>query len=178
MAKLTAKDRKKVQKAEAVSSEFEPLSPGKYIAELSEVEATTSKAGNPMWKVEFSELHDLEGDRQPGRQWYNLNLPTSDTPPDDYTPKGKKSKEDSWADYQRLCAGRIKQFFEVFGYSEDSDTDEMIGERCVLTIGIRTIQNGPRTGEQTNSVNGIAPLDSVEFEDAGSEKGGGSSDEF
>ena len=164
MPKLAAKDRKKVKKAEAVSGGFEPLKPGKYVAQLSAVEAKNSAAGNPMWVAEFDEIHDLDGERQPGRQWYNLNLPTTDTPPDGYTGKGKKSPEESWAQYQELCAGRLKAFFEAFGYTEDSDTDEMIGERAVIQIGIRTIQNGPRTGETTNSVNGVLPLDSVDYE--------------
>lgn len=170
MPKLAAKDRKKVAKAEAVGGGFEPLTPGKYIAELSEVEAKKSAAGNPMWVAEFVEIHSLDGEKQPGRQWYNLNLPTTDTPPDDYEKGAEK-----WEQYQGLCAGRIKAFFEAFGYSEDSDTDEMIGDRVVLQIGVRTIQNGERKGEKTNTVNGVAPLDSVNFEDG---DGGDDSDEF
>lgn len=170
MPKLSAKDRKKVAKAEAVGGGFEPLKPGKYVATLSNVEAKTSSAGNPMWVAEFEEIHNLDGDKQPGRQWYNLNLPTSDTPPDGYAKGAEK-----WEQYQRLCEGRIKQFFEVFGFTEDSDTDEMIGERCVLVLGVRTIQNGARAGEVTNSVNGIAAFDSVNYEGEDDEDG---EDEF
>lgn len=168
MPKLAAKDRKKVDKAEAVSGGFDLLKPGKYIAELSDVEAKSSNSGSPMWVAEFSEIHDLDGDRYPGRQWYNLNLPTTDTPPEGYTPKNsKKSPEEAWANFQQLCAGRLKAFFEAFGFTADSDTDEMIGERCVLQIGIRTIQQGARAGEQTNTVNGVFPLDSVDYEGSG-----------
>jgi hypothetical protein len=165
MPKLSAKDRKKVEKAEAVSGEFEPLKPGKYVATLSEVEAKKSSAGNPMWVCTFEDIHNLDGEKQPGRQWYNLNLPTSDTPPDNYE-KG----EEKWLQYQRLCEGRIKAFFEAFGYTVDSDTDEFIGDRCVLVIGVRTINQGERAGQQTNTVNGVKPLDSVEF-DGGDEDG-------
>jgi hypothetical protein len=156
MPKLNAKLRKKVDKAEAVTGEFEPLKPGKYIATLSEVEAKNSSAGNPMWVCEFDSLENLDGDSQPGRQWYNLNLPTSDEMPADYE-KG----EEKWLQYQRLCEGRLKSFFEAFGMTTDSDTDEMIGEQCVLIIGVRTIKTGDRAGERTNSVNGVAALDSV-----------------
>lgn len=169
MAKLAAKDRKKVEKATAVSGEFEPLKPGKYVAQLDEVEVKKSNAGNPMWVAEFSEIHSLDGEKQPGRQWYNLNLPTTDTPPDDYAKGAEK-----WEQYQRLCEGRLKGFFEAFGFEVDSDTDEFIGDRCVLVIGVRTIQSGVRTGEATNSVNGVKPLDSVEYEgedDDGDEDG-------
>lgn len=170
MPKLSAKHRKAVKKAEAVSSEFQPLVPGKYVAELSGVEAKMSGNGNPMWVAEFVEIHNLDGEKQPGRQWYNLNLPTTDEPPADYE-KG----EEKWLQYQRLCEGRLKAFFEAFGYTEDSDTDEMIGDRVVLQIGVRTIQNGARAGEKTNSVNGVAPLDSVNFE---SDEDGDGEDEF
>lgn len=171
MPKLAAKDRKKVEKAEAVSGEFKPMPPGKYVGTLQAVEAKSSAAGNPMWVAEFGDIVDLEEEAQPGRLWYNLNLPTTDTPPEDYVPKGKKSKEESWATYQQLCSGRIKSFFEAFGYTVDTDTDEMIGEQVVLQVGVRTIQNGNRKGEQTNSVNGVAALDTVDFE------GGGTADE-
>lgn len=176
MPKLAAKDRKKVAKAEAVKGGFEPLPPGKYIAELTGVEARTSGAGNAYWNAEFSEIQDLEGETYPGRQWYRLMLPI-DKMPEDYKPKNsKKSPEEAWETYQGLTAGRIKSFFEAFGFSEDSDTDEMIGERVVLQIGIRTIQQGARTGEETNEVNDVLPLDSVEFEDAAS--GGEDGDNF
>lgn len=165
MPKLAAKVRKNVEKAEAVSGGFELLKPGKYVAELSGVEAKLSNAGNPVWSAEFNEIHALDGERQPGRQWYNLNLP-QDKMPDDYKPgpNSKKSPEDAWESYQALCNGRLKAFFEAFGFSVDSDTDEMIGERVVLQIGVRTIQNGPKKGEDTNTVNGVFALDTVDFE--------------
>lgn len=176
MPKLAAKDRKKVEKAEATGGDFQPIKPGKYVAELSEVKAVVSAAGNPYWQAEFHEIHDLDGEKVPGRQWYQMMLPTTDTPPDGYKPGGKeKDPAKAWAIYQGLCAGRIKSFFEAFGYTPDSDTDEMIGEQVVLQIGIRTIQNGPRTGEQSNEVKNVFPLDSVNYEGAEDEDG---EDEF
>lgn len=178
MPKLNAKMRKKVDKAEAVSGEFELLKPGKYIGRLAGVEAKNSNAGNPMWVAEFDEIHDLDGERVPGRQWYNINLPIDGPMPEGYQPKNsKKSPEEAWATTQQLSEGRLKHFFEVFGYSTDSDTDEMIDERCVLQIGVRTIQNGPRTGEKTNSLNSIAPLDSVDY-DADGDGTGTDPDDF
>lgn len=169
MPKLAAKDRKKVEKAE-VDTGFKPIEPGKYVAELHEVEAKTSNAGNPMWVAEFHEIHDLDGNKVPGRQWYQMMLPTTDTPPDGYKPGGKEQNpEKAWGMYQDLCSARIKGFFEAFGYTPDSDTDEMIGERVVLQIGVRTIQNGPRAGEESNEVRNIFPLDSVDYEGAADE---------
>lgn len=168
MPKLAVKTRKAVAKADSVSGDFEPLKPGKYVGTLAEVEAKNSAAGNPMWVAVFEDITNMDGERQPGRQWYNLNLPTSDTPPDDYEKDAEK-----WVQYQRLCEGRLKAFFEAFGYEVDSDTDEFIGESCVLTIGVRTIQRGERAGEKTNTVNGVKPL--TGDEPTGDEDGG---DEF
>lgn len=163
MPKLAAKVKKKVAKAKAVSGEFEPMPPGKYIAELSEVEAKSSNAGNPMWNVTFENITDLDGEPQPGRQWYTLMMP-QDAMPADYKPKNsKKSPEEAWETYQNLVEGRIKAFFDAFGFTVDSDTDEMIGERCVLQIGVETINGGPKIGQLTNRVNAVLPLDSVEF---------------
>lgn len=172
MPKLAAKDRKKVEGAQATSGSFEPLSPGKYVATLAGVEAKSSAAGNPMWVAEFEEIHDLKGDKKPGRQWVNMMLPTTDTPPEGYDKTPEK-----WEQYQALCAGRIKAFFEAFGYSADSDTDEMIGEKCLIQIGIRTIQKGERAGDKTNEVRAVLPLgDHADV--AASVGGGGSEDEF
>lgn len=180
MPKLAAKIKKRVAKADAVGGgDFEPLAPGKYIASLSEVEAKTSNAGNPMWVAEFEEIHDLDGERQPGRQWYNLNLPIDGPMPESYEPKKLRkdqTKQDSWDNYQRMCEGRLKGFFEAFGYEVDSDTDEFISEKCVIVVGVRTITQGARAGEKTNQINGVAPLDSVDYEDG--DEDGESKDEF
>lgn len=173
MPKLAARDRKIVETAEP--SGFQPLPPGKYIATLSKVEAKTSSNGNPTWSAEFTDIHDLDGNRKPGRLWLNLNLPVEKMP-DNYTPRNSaKSREESWEIFQNISASRLKEFFEAFGYTVDSDTDEMIGERAVLIVGIGTIQRGPRTGQETNQVNGIASLDTVQFSDAGAD---GTDDEF
>lgn len=177
MPKLLAKDSKRVAKAEATSGGFDPIDPGKYVATLTEVEARVSAAGNPMWVATFEDITSLDGEVQPGRQWANLNLPTTDTPPDGYVGKGKKSPEESWKSYQDMCRGRLKGFFEAFGFSVDSDTDEMIGERCVIQIGVRTISKGARQGELSNEIKGIFSLDSVEGASE-VEGGGGGDDNF
>lgn len=160
MAKLAAKDRKKAEKAQAVTGEFKPLPAGKYVAELLEVETKVSGNGNAYWNAQFNEIHNMQGEKQPGRQFYRLMLPI-DKMPADYkaeTTLSDAEKAEKWEVYQSLTAGRIKAFFEAFGYSLDSDTDEMIGDRCILQIGIRTIQQGERAGQLTNEVNAVLPL--------------------
>jgi hypothetical protein len=175
MPKLAAKVKKKVEKAKAVSGEFEPMKPGKYIATLNEVEAKKSNAGNAMWAVTFSDIESLDGEAQPGRLFTNLMMPI-DEMPEDYKPKSsKKSPEEAWETYQDLVNGRIKSFFEAFGFTVDSDTDEMIGEKCVVQVGVRTINSGVKKGQQGNEVNAILPLDSVDYEGGG---GDGDGDEF
>lgn len=161
MAKLNAKDRKKVDKAEAVTGSFEPLTPGKYVAELAKVETKVSGAGNAYWNAEFTEIHTLDGDKKPGRQWYMLMLPVDKMPADYKEDEAltDEQRKEKWETYQRLTAGRIKAFFEAFGYDTDSDTDEMIGDRCILQIGIETQQRGANAGQQRNRVNAVLPLD-------------------
>lgn len=163
MAKLNTKDRKKVGKAEAVSGEFEPLKPGKYPATLSEVETRVSNAGNPMWNITYTDLQNMDGETAPGRQWYTLMLP-QDAMPEDYTPSPgalKRSNGDveaAWDNYQEFVAGRIKAWFEAHGYTVDTDTDEMIGEKAILQIGVETINRGERAGQRTNRVNAVLAL--------------------
>ena len=176
MPKLAAKDRKKVEKAEAATSEFPLIPPGKYMAELTGVEARTSNAGNPMWVAEFRSITGADGTTYPGRQWLIINLVTSDERPDGWKPGPKNRIQDpdeAWVSYQQFLASQIKSFFEAFGFTPDSDTDEMIGERAIIQIGQRTIQSGTRAGEQANQVNGIFPLDSVDWSDEVGTSGGG-----
>lgn len=153
MPKLNKKVAKAVDKAEAVHG-FSLLTPGKYFAKLTEVKADTTKDGAPMWVAEFSDLRPVDGgDKVPGRQWWNLNLPQDDMP------KSYDKGADKWEASQRMATGRLKAFFEAFGYEVDSDTDEMLGEVAVLTIGIRTIQQGARQGDKANTINDIESVD-------------------
>lgn len=174
MAKLNAKDRKKVDKSEAVTGEFKPMPPGKYVAELAEVETRVSGKGNAYWNAEFNNIHSLDGDKQPGRLWYMIMLPVDKMPADykaDDPNLTDEQRKEKWDNYQSLTAGRIKAFFEAFGYSLDSDTDEMIGDRVILQVGIETQQQGANAGQQRNRVNAVLPLDDVDIEFGDDEDG-------
>lgn len=136
---------------------FEPLPPGKYVGRFADLEVRYSAAGNEMWVVEFDEIHDLEGNRKPGRQWYTMVLPNYGEMPPGYRPRSSsKPPEEAWAIAQNIAAARLKKFFDAAGYTLDSDTDEMVGERFLLQIGVRTIQGGARQGERTNTVTDVS----------------------
>lgn len=163
MPQLPKKIAKNVESAEAVHG-FSLLTPGKYFARLLAVRADETNDGNPMWVAEFDQLHSVvDKSKAPGRQWWNLNLPLSEMPANYRNP-------DKFEQAQEMSLGRLKAFFEAFGYEVDSDTDEMLGEIAVISVGIRTIQNGARTGEKVNSVNDIQSAD--EFGDPSDFMGG------
>lgn len=149
MPKLNAEMSKSVAEAETSTGEYSLIEPGRYFAVLSNVETRDGKYG-PQWSAEFHEIVSADGKRQPGRQWYNLNVPV-----DGHMPSNYLNGEDKWMKFQEVNRSRLKQFFEAFGYTTDSDTDEMIGNSAVIEIEIRTIQNGPRTGERVNGVKGV-----------------------
>jgi hypothetical protein len=185
MPKLTAKQTKTIEEAKEVSTSFEAWPSGKYIGTLREVEERTGKeSGNAYWSVEFEDFVDLDGEKYPGRQWYNVMLPISKMPKD-YLPKKMRDKglavsdldddqleerEAAWENYQGMVAARIKEFFAAFGYTSDSDTDEMVGEQCIVIIGQQTQQVGQNKGKVVNVVNGVEPLASVGLDD---DEGGG-----
>ena len=165
MPKLNAKLATTVGNAEATTGSYELIKPGRYAATLSNVEVKDGNHGMVQWSAEFNEITDTNGSKIPGRQWLNLNVPTDGPAPASYV-----NGPDKWASYQSVSAARLKSFFEAFGYTSDSDTDEMLGERALIEIEIRTIQNGPRRGEQVNGVKAVHPVP------AGTAKSGGTED--
>lgn len=153
MPKLDKTMMKAVESAETTSGEFALIEPGRYFATLTKVDVRDANYGGTQWSCEFSDITDVNGKRSSGRQWLNLNLPVAGAMPATY-----QNGEDKWQKFQAVSAARLKGFFEAFGYTTDSDTDEMIGEQAVIEIEIRTIQNGPRRGEQVNGVKNVLPL--------------------
>lgn len=167
MPKLPKAAAKRASEAEDVQDGFAPLPAGKYICTLAGVEDRKSEAGNDMWGIELEDLFDLEGNEQPGRQFTNVVMAGGSKVPDDYKgkPNSKKSLEEQWKSRNAFLDGKIKQFFKAFGFTTDSDTDEMIGERCVISLSIETIGKGKRAGQLGNQVTGFYTLDSVDAED-------------
>lgn len=138
MPKLDAKTAKEVQNTAPASAGSLLLEEGLYAVQLLKVE---EMEGNefPYWNWEFGNIHDQEGTRRPGRQWNNTSL----------SPKSRAF---------------LSQTFEAFGYTSDSDTDELIGEWVVISV-IQAIQaKGKNAGKTRNEVNGLLPFKPEKFD--------------
>jgi hypothetical protein len=68
------------------------------------------------------------------------------------------------------AAFKLKEVFAAFGVSPDTDTDELIGKRVRVEVGVRTIQKGARAGEVANQVKTVYPLDEIDAQVAKNEK--------
>jgi hypothetical protein len=164
MPKLDKKMAKAVSSAEISTGDFPLLDPGYYYAQLNEVEVLDGNYA-PRWNVSFYNLHKKEtGEAATGRQWYNINVPADGPAPANYTNGDKK-----WAAFQSMSLGQLHGFFDAFGYSTDSDTDEMIGEWVVLKVAIEVIKQGDRKGDKTNRVKALTAVpddfDPTEFDE-------------
>lgn len=149
MPKLEKKKAKAVAENEGQS--FEVLPEGTYIGTLEQVTVHDGKAiasspadvalfgeGEviPYWKWQFMEITGLSGEDvepgkvYPGKLWIQTSL-------------GESSE---W---------KVKEVFDGFGYTTDTDTDEMCGEKVKLVVSQGTIQGGPRKGEDNNNVDKV-----------------------
>lgn len=154
MPKLAKKYAAAVEQAEISTGDFPLLDPGYYYVQLAEVEVMEGNYA-PRWSATLSNIHKKETlEEIPGRQWFNMNVPEDGPAPANYTGGDKK-----WASFQSMSKGQLHGFFEAFGYSTDSDTDEMIGEWAVAKIVIETINGGNRKGEKTNRVKSLVPVE-------------------
>jgi hypothetical protein len=140
MPKLNKTQAKSAANSEVKS--FEALEDGWYTGRLAKVTTKTSRNGNEMWVWEFDEIEDLDGTPMPGRQWVNT-----------------VQTENSWWTFNMA--------FSAFGYTTDSDTDEIIGERCKLQVSKRIIEEGNRKGQFGNNVDNMRPLEGEGSETAG-----------
>lgn len=150
MPKLSAAAAKAVEAAEAVhgGGEYELLRDGKYLGRLTDVSVRDEldKYGHTQWSAEFQNLVYLEDQAAAsGRQWLNLTVPQGSKVAANY-----ENGPEKWQKYQAMIQGRLNAFFEAFGYTPDSDTDEMLNEYAIITVGTRTVQSGPNEGKKAN----------------------------
>jgi hypothetical protein len=137
MPKLSAKAAKRVDQAEV--SDFSAIPAGTYIGSLVDVDGSREGSKGPYWSWEFDVVGDTDGDdTYAGRKlWVNTSLSEK-------------------ADF------KMKEVFQAFGYTVDSDTDEIVGERCKLVVSQRVIETGLRKGQMGNNVDQCLPLGASE----------------
>lgn len=149
MPKLDSTVAEQVNQAESGSSLIED---GTYKMVLESVEATGNDkkplvgTAGPYWKWTFV---FPEGERYAKRkQWVNTSL----------------SADSAW---------KMKEHFDAFGVSADTDTDELIGKACLVEIGSRTItqsKDPSKIGDVVNTVKKVLPLDGAVTGTAGKAK--------
>lgn len=143
MAKLPKKVAAAADQAE--TGQFDALPAGPYAARLVEVKTDGEGAAGPYWVWKFEVVTPTEFE---GRNlWANTSL----------------SEKALW---------KIKEMFDAFGYTTDSDTDDLINEVVKLIVVQRPIEKGSRAGQIGNNVDKVLPFDG---EDA---TGDSSEDEF
>lgn len=123
MPKLSSDTAKKVSNAEGGSG-FQLMTPGIYTLKLTEVEATTSKADNPMWIWQF---------QVSGGQFNGVELR-------EYTVITDKAL---W---------KLNSIFQAFGVPASTHTDDLIGKTVRASIENEVISQGRLKGEQTNRI--------------------------
>jgi hypothetical protein len=135
MAKLPSDVAKSAAEAEDGYSLIEE---GDYVVELLEVQ--TEKNGQPMtgaagpywtWVFQIPEDADRYKKR---RFWRIISLSERAFP-------------------------MLKAAFTAFGVSTDTDTDELIGKRCLAHVGVKMIEQGAKAGEKDNEIQRLMPLD-------------------
>jgi hypothetical protein len=153
--KLNKDQAESVNEAEAASGgDFDPVPNGMYVCQLTGVEvkmpkpkkdASTGKNvdGDPYWAWEFT---IPDGHPYAKRKFWNN------------TSTGEASK------------GFMKATFDAFGVSADTDTDTLIGEYVVLSIGTRIIKGGSRDGQPGNTVREVLAY-SEDADEASDESG-------
>lgn len=137
MAKLNKDLAKKTDEQE--SGSFDALDPGPYICKLNAVKVSDKPgpSGAHYWTWEFEVAY---GDHKGRRFWTNTSL-------------------------SEKALFKLKEVFDAFGYTTDSDTDEMIGEKVKLIV-TKTIQDqGANAGQFRNEVARVLPFDPADAED-------------
>lgn len=127
--KLSSNTAAKVEEAEG--GNFEAIPEGIYALVLEDVEVKEGPKGQ-YWSWTFKVA---EGEEYAGRKfWNNTSL----------------SDDAFW---------KLKETFEAFGVSPDTDTDTLIGDRVRAMIVQKIAEKGKRAGELQNEIKTLLPLD-------------------
>ncbi len=104
-----------------------------------------------VYEMILMNVEEKQGNEYPYWNW------TFQFPED--APRYKKWKQWETTSLSPASAWRLKAAFEAFSTTPDTDTDELIGRRCLVHIGSETAQAGKRKGELVNKIVGLMPLD-------------------
>lgn len=130
------------------SGDFKPLKPGKYVMRLSEVEVgeTGERSKNPgtpkwVWKLVVDK---------------------------DYHPELRKGRwQTAFSEHVPLTENmdwKMKQLFEGFGYTPDSDTDEILEDPDARIVGVVKTGKDIVTDEPRSEASRYIPFDPSKFE--------------
>lgn len=112
--------------------DFSAFPAGLYTAKLLEVEQKEGKTSKkPYWNWTFEVTE--EGPAKGRRLWVMTSLSEN-------------------------ALFKLKEVFLAFGYTTDSDTDEMIGDEVKLQVSEIVIEQGKRKGQTGNQVEFVYPL--------------------
>lgn len=114
--------------AAEVGGSSAPLDEGVYILRLHSIDTSGSGPAGPYWTWEYRVVEGPDGPMN-GRKrlWDRISL-------------------------SEKAAFRVKQVFTAFGFTLDSDTDELIGEHVKAYVIQEPIQSGNRAGQMGNSI--------------------------
>lgn len=132
MPKLNKSLAAKTEEAEV--KDFTALPAGVYTSKLLEVEVKEGlQSGKPYWNWTF----EVDGEEHPDHADRRLWVITS---------------------LSENALFKLKEVFHAFGYTTDSDTDELIGEKVKLVVIEQEIEKGKRKGQIGNQVEQVLPL--------------------
>lgn len=130
MAKLN--DQLQKQAEEAGGGNFDPIPDGVYHVKLRDVDTTKEGPAGPYWSWEFEVVDSVGNDGR--RLWNNTSL-------------------------SEKAAFKMKETFDAFGTTLDTDTDDLIGKVVKAVVSQRTIQSGNRKGEIANQIDRLKLAD-------------------
>lgn len=133
MPKLPAETAKAAAESEGG---FAPIEEGRYEVELVSCKESPQdgESGYKYWIWEFK----VVGPDHVGRRlWTNTSLAPQ-------------------------AAFRVREVFDALGYTLDSDTKEMIGDRCVAYVEQQIQEKGKNKGKLQNVIDSLAELTATE----------------
>jgi hypothetical protein len=139
MAKIPQNLRDKAEASAESWGQFVLLNPGLYAARLEEVDTTRPDGPAGPFWVWI-----FKYENQPGKAFLNTS-------------------------FSEKAIGSVGAVYRAFDAPIDEDTDELIGELCILSIGVGVVKKGERKGQKRNEVSAVLPWqDGFEDQDSGS----------